>query len=124
MRETVQTPRLYVYDSSHPRFTSLINRTHNPSKPYPHAQALLLDRLPRGCLLNRRRPSIPILVLRRRPLVLSSSTADARLGTLTSTSVDDPAVAGASSVASLVKLLRVKGLLPIRVALLDRPAGW
>lgn len=71
-------------------------RKHRPS-----TQALLDERLLLGCLLSRRRPSVPILILLRRPLGISSST-DGRVGTLTWTSVEEPAVDGASSVASLV----------------------
>ena len=71
------------------------------SSPLPPTQALLDERLPRGCLLNLLRPSNPTLVLLRRPLGMSSST-DGRVGTLTSTSVEEPAVEAASSVASLV----------------------
>jgi len=81
--------------------------------------------LPFLCLLRRLRPWPSTLILLRPLLPLRSSSAstpaaDALLGTLTSSSISLCSLVGEVG-ASRVKLLRAKGLRPLRTA--DDP-GW
>jgi hypothetical protein len=79
-----------------------------------HCPGSLLLRL---CLLNRLRPCLSTLTLRRPllPLRSSSSVADALRGTLTSTSTSLRSPVGDAG-ARWVKLLRASGLRPFRTA--------